>query len=124
VRWYLEVLKKYAVFGGRAGRTEYWMFVLFNMIFTYALMCIDVVVVVASRGGVPFLTFLYMFAIFIPSLAVTVRRFHDTGKSGWWSFISIIPLLGTIVLMVLLAQPGQPGANKYGPDPKLAPSPA
>jgi uncharacterized membrane protein YhaH (DUF805 family) len=125
MNWYLEALKKYAVFSGRARRTEYWMFVLFNFIFSIATICIDFVVGAASGlPGIGFLFLLYGLGTFIPSLAVAVRRLHDTGRSGWWMLIGLVPLIGAIVLIVFNVQAGQPGANKYGPDPKAVPAAA
>jgi uncharacterized membrane protein YhaH (DUF805 family) len=115
VNWYLAVLKNYAGFTGRARRTEYWMFVLFNLIITIVL---DVIGTVIKLGNI--LGALYGLAVLIPSLAVGVRRLHDTGRSGWWLLIALIPLVGAIILIVFLATEGEPGENAYGPNPKLA----
>jgi len=104
---YLEVLKKYAVFIGRARRKEYWMFLLINLIITVVLSFIN-----------DYLYYLYALAVFIPGLAVSVRRLHDIGKSGWWVFIGLIPLVGWLWYMVLMAMNGQSGENQYGPNPK------
>ena len=124
MRWYHEALKKYAVFSGRARRTEYWMYILFNFIFSMVAFSIDLVVGVATGFGFALLFFLYSLGSIIPSLAVAVRRLHDTGRSGWWFLIGGIPLLGAIILIVFYAQAGQSGANKYGPDPKAVPAAA
>jgi len=111
--WYLKVLKQYADFNGRARRTEFWMFVLFNFIITMILTFID------SLIGTDFiLSGLYGLFILIPGLAVAVRRLHDIGKSGWWIFIQLIPLIGSIWLIVLWAQDSEPVTNEYGPNPK------
>lgn len=113
--WYLEVLKKYATFAGRARRTEFWMFVLINLI-------IDVVLQVlwSATGSVIFevLYYLYAAAVLIPGIAVTVRRLHDTGRAGGWWFIGLIPIVGWIILIVFCAQEGHPGPNQFGPNPK------
>jgi len=125
--WYLEVLKKYAVFEGRARRKEYWFFVLFNTLIVIGLVIVELVAGIASRSlsdGVGILFVLYALAIFLPSLAVAVRRLHDTGRSGWWYFVSLFPLFGAIVLIIYFATDGTPGANKYGPNPKETPVPA
>jgi uncharacterized membrane protein YhaH (DUF805 family) len=114
MNWYLKVLKQYADFSGRARRTEYWMFVLFNMIVLIALMILASLL--GTIGGVLYV--LYALAVLVPNLAVAVRRLHDIGKSGAWIFISLVPLIGGIWLLILLATGGQPGANQYGPDPK------
>ncbi|WP_345435094.1 DUF805 domain-containing protein [Actinoallomurus vinaceus] len=116
--WYLAVLRNYAGFDGRARRTEYWMFVLFNVIITVVLDLIGMAVRLVSILG-----FVYGLAVLIPSLAVGVRRLHDTGRSGWWLLIGIIPIVGTIILIVFMATPGDRGDNAYGPDPKLEPQP-
>jgi uncharacterized membrane protein YhaH (DUF805 family) len=113
--WYLEALKKYAVFGGRSRRMEYWYFVLFNIIVSIVLGAID-----ALLGTLGLLSGLYGLAILIPSLAVTVRRLHDIDRSGWWILIALVPLIGTIVLLVFALLEGTPGTNRYGLNPKEA----
>ncbi|MGN6646994.1 MAG: DUF805 domain-containing protein [Cytophaga sp.] len=119
MNWYLAVLKKYAVFSGRARRQEYWMFVLFNILFAIAAVILDNVLGLASpQLGYGPLYGLYALALFIPGLAAGVRRLHDTGKSGWFFFIVLIPLVGPIWLIIVLATEGQKGSNEYGPDPK------
>jgi uncharacterized membrane protein YhaH (DUF805 family) len=115
MHWYLEGLKKYAVFSGRARRKAYWMFVLFNVIIAFALAFIEGLV-----GGPGVLGILYSLAVLIPGIAVSVRRLHDTNRSGWWLLIGLIPLIGAIVLLVFAVQDSQPGANQYGPNPKVA----
>jgi uncharacterized membrane protein YhaH (DUF805 family) len=119
MNWYLLVLKKYADFNGRARRKEYWMFVLFNIIFAVAAMIVDNLLGLtfgAIGYGVVYL--LYAFATLIPGLAVSVRRLHDIGKSGWMILIALIPIIGAIWLIVLMVTDGEPGANQYGPNPK------
>jgi len=119
MNWYLAVLKKYAIFNGRARRKEYWMFVLFYTIFGIVAVILDNVFGTASKDtGYGIIYGLYSLAMILPALAVAVRRLHDTGKSGWWLFISLIPLIGSIWLLVLLVTDGQPSENKYGPNPK------
>ena len=120
MNWYLEVLKKYAVFGGRARRKEYWMFVLFNMIITSVALILDYVLGIATEGmGYGLLSGLYGLAVLIPSLAVSVRRLHDVGKNGLFLFISLIPLIGGIWLLVVLCGDSESGDNQYGSNPKL-----
>ena len=116
--WYIKVLKNYAVFSGRARRKEYWMFVLFNFIFYVVLTIIDVITGMYSDIGLGVLSGIYSLALFIPALAVAVRRLHDTNRSGWWLFISLVPFVGAIILLVFLATDSQPGENQYGPNPK------
>jgi uncharacterized membrane protein YhaH (DUF805 family) len=117
MEWYLEVLKKYAVFSGRARRKEYWFFTLFNFIFSLALTFVDIWLGLANKSGWGPLSGLYTLALFIPGLAVTVRRLHDTGNSGWWILISLVPCVGWLVLLIYLIQDSQPGENQYGPNP-------
>lgn len=117
MEWYLKVLKNYATFAGRARRKEFWMFELFSLIALVVLLILDFVV------GTYFVLYgLYCVGIILPSLAVTVRRLHDLGKSGWWIFISLVPLIGGIWLLVLLVTDGTAGDNPYGPSPKAAPA--
>ena len=119
--WYLEALKKYAVFSGRSRRAEYCCFVLFNLIVLIVLELIDALLGTYSFvQGLGLLSGIYSLAVIIPSLAVTVRRLHDIDRTGWWILINLIPLIGTIVLLVFALMPGTPGSNRYGPDPKQA----
>lgn len=118
MHYYLGVLKKYAVFKGRARRKEYWMFVLFNLIFSFVLVIIEVVLGISIESDISVLSTLYGLAVMIPSIAVSVRRLHDTNHSGWWFLISLVPLIGGIVLFIFMVQDSQPGENQYGPNPK------
>ena len=117
--WYMQVLKKYTVFSGRARRKEYWFFVLWYVIISIGLAIIDAVAGLRI-GDVGVLQVLYALAVLIPSLAVAVRRLHDTGRTGWWLLIGLIPLIGFIVLLVFMFLDSQPGENEYGPSPKAA----
>jgi uncharacterized membrane protein YhaH (DUF805 family) len=119
MNWYLKVLKQYADFSGRSRRKEYWMFVLFNMCFSIVAMVLDNILGISIAGiGYGLLYGLYGLTMLIPGLAVTVRRLHDVGKSGWMFFIVLIPLIGTIWLLVLMMTDSQQGINKWGPNPK------
>ncbi len=126
--WYLMVWRKYAEFDGRSRRKEYWMFALFNLLGILALGALGAIGLSISRdfGGVLFVPLgVYFLAAIIPSLAVTVRRLHDTGKSGWllllFMVLGIIPIIGFIsgvIQIVILCMESDPGANQYGPNPK------
>lgn len=119
MNWYLKVLKQYTDFNGRARRKEYWMFVLFNMIFAIVAMVLDNVLgITMAKIGYGPIYGIYVLATLIPSLAVAVRRLHDIGKSGWMILIALIPIVGGIWLIVLLATDGKPGVNEYGSNPK------
>lgn len=121
MNWYLEVLKKYAVFSGRARRKEYWFFVLFNIIISIVLAVIDGVTgSFSSEAGMGLLGGIYTLAVLIPGIAVSVRRLHDTERSGWWLLIALVPLIGAIVLLVFMVQDSKPGQNQYGANPKEA----
>lgn len=118
--WYIKVLKNYAVFSGRARRKEYWMFFLFNFIFGLVASLIDLGIGLLTFAvfGLGLLSILYGLAVFVPGLAVSVRRLHDVGKSGWYYLIVLIPIAGAIWFLVLTCTDSQAGDNKYGPNPK------
>ena len=121
MNWYLQVLKKYAVFNGRARRKEYWYFALFNIIIGFVLGFVDGVVGSYSpEAGLGLLGGIYSLFVFIPSIAVSVRRLHDTERSGWWLFIVLIPLIGAIMLLIFMIQDSRTEPNKYGENPKKA----
>ena len=120
--WYLEVIKKGAIFGGRARRAEYWYFQLVNfMILVVLLLPIGQT---GSAESTPIqlvfesIAVLYMIAVFLPMLAVSVRRLHDTNRTGLWVLIGLIPCIGDLVLIIFYALDSQPGPNRYGPNPK------
>ncbi len=122
--WFIGALKKYAVFEGRARRKEYWFFVLFYVIFACGLGLVDgfvgtVYYFDGAAAGVV-LSVLYALAMLVPSISVTARRLHDIGRSGWWILIGLIPLIGTIVLLVFMVLDSQEGENRFGPNPKKA----
>lgn len=122
--WFLMALKKYAVFGGRSRRKEYWFFVLFSFIGAIiigALQQVNGLMQIASL-----LSAVYSLGLLIPSLAAASRRLHDTGRSAWWLLLVLIPLIGGIILIIFMVFDSQPGDNKYGPNPKsdAAPAPA
>jgi uncharacterized membrane protein YhaH (DUF805 family) len=120
--WYLQALKKYTVFTGRARRKEYWFFVLFNILISAALGIVDYFTGTYSAAyGTGLLGALYALGVILPAIAVTVRRLHDTGRSGWWFWIVLVPVVGGIVLLVFMLLEGQPGDNAYGPSPKAIP---
>jgi len=114
MNWYLDVLRQYSVFTGRARRKEYWMFVLINMIVGAIINVIQSVIGMDP----PYISMLYSLAVLLPSIAVAVRRLHDTERSGWWLLLSLIPIIGTIVIIVFLCQNGTAGSNRFGADPK------
>jgi len=119
MNWYIGVLKKYAEFGGRAQKAEYWFFLLFTILISLALGIIDRITgSFMPQVGMGLLGVLYSLAVFIPSLAVSIRRLHDTGRSGWWLLIGLIPLVGAIVLIIFMVQDSNPGENQYGQNPK------
>ncbi|UCG79064.1 MAG: DUF805 domain-containing protein [Nitrospirota bacterium] len=115
MNWYIAVLKKYAVFKGRARRAEYWYFCLFNILIAIALGFFDGVLGTAGLLGT-----LYSLGVLLPGIAVTVRRLHDTSRSGWWILVGLVPIVGLIVILVFMVQDSKEGDNQYGPDPKEA----
>lgn len=118
MRWYLEVLKKYTQFSGRARRKEYWLFALFNLIFLIVAAIFDHLIFGVAIEAIGPLYAIYVLAVIIPGLAVAVRRLHDIGKSGWYFLINFIPLVGGIWFLVLMCLDSQPGENRFGPNPK------
>ena len=118
--WYLDVLRQYAVFRGRARRREYWMFFLVTTVIFVGLGIIDVVTGTFSPAvGIGLLGGLYSLATLVPGIAVTVRRLHDTDRSGWWLLIALVPVIGALVLFIIMVLDSHPGENRYGPSPKL-----
>ncbi|MEH8117307.1 DUF805 domain-containing protein [Aeromonas allosaccharophila] len=118
MNWYISVLKQYAVFSGRARRTEYWMFVLCNVIVMLLLSMVDKLI----GGDKELISSIYSLAVLLPSLAVAARRLHDTDRSAWWLLLGLIPIIGTMVLIYFMVCNGQQGPNRFGDDPKAAPS--
>lgn len=117
--YFISALKNYATFTGRARRSEYWFFTLFYFIFLVLAVILDNLLgITIEDTGIGPLYFISILAMIIPGLAVTVRRLHDVGKSGWFYFIVLIPIIGSIWLLVLMATDGMPGRNQYGPNPK------
>jgi len=108
MNYYLSVLKKYATFNGRARRSEYWYFFLFNGVIAFALGFLEGL----NSIGTPILSSIYSLAVLIPGIAVAVRRMHDVGKSGWFVLIPIYNL-------ILACSNGEVGENEFGPDPKV-----
>lgn len=124
--WYLKVVRNYAYFGGRARRSEYWYFTLVNILISFGIQITGGIVGAILRpiglGSISVvfagIAALYTLALFVPSIAVGVRRLHDTGRSGWWLLIGLIPVVGFIVLIVFFAMDSVPGSNRWGPSPK------
>jgi uncharacterized membrane protein YhaH (DUF805 family) len=108
--WKLVVLERFAKFDGRAGRAEFWYFVLANVIVYFALL-----ILAQISGLFLVLYFLYGLAMIVPSIAVAIRRLHDTDKTGWLLLVGLIPLVGFIILLVFYIQEGTAGPNQYGP---------
>ncbi len=117
--WYLKVINNYRDFNGRARRKEYWMFVLYNIMFSVGAMVLDNVFGIAwgSLGYGP-LYAIYGLIVIIPNLAVLIRRLHDVGKSGWMLLILVVPFIGAFWLLYLLVTDSIPEANQYGENPK------
>jgi uncharacterized membrane protein YhaH (DUF805 family) len=123
VHWYFEVLRKYAEFDGRARRKEYWMFSLISILVSMAFGFVAGLVggmMGLSENAVTMLALVYSAAVLIPSVAVWVRRMHDTGRSGWWCLLILVPIVGAIALLVFALQDSEPGTNAYGRNPKTS----
>ena len=131
MNWYLKVLKQYTRFNGRARRKEYWYFQLINFLIFLFLTILALLFASFSQqsdtisNGIPsiviiigLLRTIYSLGVLLPSLAVNIRRLHDIGKSGWWCLIGIIPIVGSLILLYFLVQDSEPGANRFGRNPK------
>lgn len=125
--WYLQAMRKYADFSGRARRREYWFFMLFYAVFALVIVVLGLLFAAGSAsltnmgegiGAMGVIYTLYVLGNLLPGLAVSVRRLHDTGRSGWWLFIALVPGVGGIILLVFDLLDSQLGANQFGPNPK------
>ena len=126
IHWYLQVLKKYIVFSGRARRNEFWMFQIFNTLTFIIFPIISTIFPIIIGWDLDLILIVYGLSMglyglgtLIPSLAVSIRRLHDTGRSGWWLLIGLMPLVGWILTLIWYLSDSEVGENKYGPNPKL-----
>jgi len=120
MHWYIGVLKKYVTFGGRARRMEYWMFVLISWLVSLVLTFGDTLAFGYEFGNpetMSPLSGIYSLLVLLPSIAVAVRRLHDTNRSGWWFLLIFVPILGWLVLFIFLVLAGTRGPNRFGLDP-------
>jgi len=117
MNYYFEAWRKYAVIDGRARRKEYWTFRLLNILIYFCFIA-ELLINQNNNPILAMLMLVFVFAMLIPTIAITIRRLHDTGRSGWWYFIDCVPLIGSLWLFVLTLLDSQPGTNKYGPNPK------
>jgi uncharacterized membrane protein YhaH (DUF805 family) len=121
MRWFAMALNKYATFSGRSRRSEYWYFVLFYILIYIALAILDSLTgTFSAESSIGLLTGIFSLGMLIPSIAVGVRRLHDTRRSGWWLLISIIPVIGAVVLAVFLVQNSESASNRFGENPKTS----
>ena len=122
--WYLLAWQRATDFSGRSRRTEYWMFQLFNVLVGLALGLVAFAVGATSseQDGLKVFTIcvgIFGLVSFIPALSITIRRLHDTGRSGWWYLIAFVPLIGVLILFVFTLLDSDPDRNEYGPNPKV-----
>ena len=120
MKWFLETMKKAFNFSDRSRRKEYWMFMLIATLIMFLLTLVDVFAGLEIAEDVGILSTLFSLILIIPSLAVTFRRLHDTGKSGWWILISLIPIIGWIVILIFTVQDSESVINRFGSNPKVA----
>jgi uncharacterized membrane protein YhaH (DUF805 family) len=113
MKWYWRVIKNYLFFEGRARRMEYWVFHLIHFLIIWVLDFIE-----TYKGWGILLTGIYWLLTILPLLAVSVRRLHDIGRSGWWMFFGFIPILGPLVLFIFACLDSEEASNRYGPNPK------
>lgn len=128
MNWYLLVWQRYAEFSGRSRRMEYWMFTLYNIAIFAMLYAAGVAFALIKQPGIGafmyLLYFAYGIAALVPYVACTIRRLHDIDKSGWWFLLVLVPLIGSVALLVMAALDGTKGQNQFGADPKEAAQPA
>ncbi|QDT92609.1 DUF805 domain-containing protein [Gimesia algae] len=132
MNWYLKALKNFATLDGRARRLEYWMFTLFDVIFTILSFVVGAVIgrflnLADGLEGLGLgmgLCLLYLLVVLMPKLSVTVRRLHDTDRSALWLLVFLIPGIGPLVMFIMMLLEGTAGPNQYGPDPKATAEPA
>ena len=115
--WYIKPIRKWMVFSGRASRKEYWIFTGTNALIVIALVIIEAGFEWFPNSEIFVVSNIFLFVITAPSLAVSVRRFHDTNHSAWWLLVGLIPLIGGILQLITLASAGDAGPNQYGPNP-------
>ncbi len=120
MEWYSLGFQRYADFSGRSRRKEYWYFTLFSTIVSILLTLIDGAAGTTLDGGIGILSGLYALVALVPSLAVTVRRLHDIGKSGWFFLVAFIPFIGPLILLYFLFQDSEEENNDWGPSPKYS----
>jgi len=111
MEYFIDAFRKYADFSGRATREQYWMYILIYVVISVVLSIIDAAMATVVLSAI------FSVVMLVPSISIATRRLHDTGRSGWWQLIGLIPLLGIIILIVLLVQDSH-GDNEYGPSPK------
>jgi uncharacterized membrane protein YhaH (DUF805 family) len=117
--YYLDAIRKYAVFDGRAQRAAYWYFILLNLLISLAIGIVEVIVGIAdAETAYGPVSGLYSLFIFLPSTAILARRLHDIGRSGWWILLIFVPIIGLLVLLYWTVKDSEPGENQYGPNPK------
>ena len=116
--YFKKCFRQYATFKGRARRAEYWYFVLYGWLISLAATAVDMLTFGVNEEGMGLLGAIYSLVVFIPSLAVGVRRMHDTGRSGWVLLLGLIPVIGWVLVIVYSCQDSQPGNNKWGDNPK------
>jgi uncharacterized membrane protein YhaH (DUF805 family) len=119
MQWFVMGMKNFLQFGGRSRRSEYWYFALFYILILFVLAFIDVSFGWVRNGsGIGPLSGLFVLIVFLPNLALSIRRLHDTGRSGWWILIGFVPIIGFMALIYFYAIEGDADTNVYGPNPK------
>ncbi|MCE7996247.1 MAG: DUF805 domain-containing protein [Roseivirga sp.] len=119
MNWYLQVIRKYATFNGRATRQEYWTFTLINFLIAMGILIIESMFLgTFDEDGYGILYIIYAFVVLLPVVAVNVRRLHDIGKPGYFLLITLIPGIGGILMLIYALRESDYGSNRYGPHPK------
>jgi uncharacterized membrane protein YhaH (DUF805 family) len=123
IYWFVAALKNYTNFHGRARRKEYWYFILINLLVLLALTAIEYSYKIKTfdvgfGNSMGLLSSLYLLFIFLPTVAVTTRRLHDTNRSGWWQLLYLVPAIGVLVIFICTLEDSFPGSNQYGKNPR------
>ncbi|MBO0589251.1 DUF805 domain-containing protein [Sporosarcina sp. E16_8] len=116
--WIIESFRNTFNFSGRARRTEYWLFYLFTIVISFIMSIVDIALGLDFSDELGVFTLIFLLIILIPGLSVTVRRLHDSGKSGFWILLNFIPLIGNFIVFILTLLDSQSELNQYGPNPK------
>lgn len=121
MNYFLDALKNYATFSGRATRQQYWMYILFYIVFYFVAVMLDITLGQFDKEKMSgFISTVYTFGLLLPTIAILARRLHDIGRSSWWILLIVIPVIGSLVILIFTLMDSQKDENKYGVSLKYA----